>query len=650
MPIVGTKAAASSQGFGEFAQASTVATYIEDVFSTYLYAGTSATNQIVNGIDLAGNGGMVWTKSRTQAGADPVTYDTARGAGYLLKTDQTVAQIYSAISLASFNSDGMTFGADTAQGYSNYAPYGNYVSWTFRKQPKFFDVVTVNHTSGTATNIDLSGLGTVGCVILKRYSASDADGWFVWHRSLTAGNNLRLNTTAAQSSAKAYLSVSGTTATISGSVSTASYVIYAFAHNAGGFGLTGTDNVISCGSYTTNGSGTATVSLGYEPQWLLVKRTNTTANWYVVDTMRGATVDFDNAILYPNLSDAEVNNGAGFGIISPTATGFNATGGASNTYIYIAIRRGPMKTPTTGTSVFKPVVSIGSGTPAVITGFVTDSSISTYLTQGYGNSNRHFWGSRLTGPNCLETSSTAAEQNPATSGFDGFDWDFNNGFGATGDITSNYITHDFRRAPGFFDQVCYTGTGSAGAKNHNLGVVPEWIITKSRSQAGEQWWVYSSALGAGKYMLLSSNDASGSDTRYINATPTATTFTINSGDYAVNASGVTYVSYLFASCPGVSKVTNFTGNGSTQTINCGFTGGARFVMIKATSTTGNWLVFDTARGMTTSTDPWLALNSTAAESATTGACTTVSSGFAVDESKLTGVNTNGVSYIALAIA
>jgi hypothetical protein len=42
--------------------------YVEGVFSTYLYTGTGATLAIVNGIDLAGEGGLVWQKVRSSAG------------------------------------------------------------------------------------------------------------------------------------------------------------------------------------------------------------------------------------------------------------------------------------------------------------------------------------------------------------------------------------------------------------------------------------------------------------------------------------------------------------------------------------------------------------------------------------------------------
>jgi hypothetical protein len=118
----------------------------------------------------------------------------------------------------------------------------------------------------------------------------------------------------------------------------------------------------------------------------------------------------------------------------------------------------------------------------------------------------------------------------------------------------------------------------------------------------------------------------------------------------VNASGGTYVAYLFATCAGVSKVGSYTGNGSSQTINCGFTGGARFVLVKATSTTGNWIVADSARGIVAGNDPALYLNSTAAEVTGLDWIDADNSGFVVNETATIAANTNGVSYIFLAIA
>ena len=160
------------------------------------------------------------------------------------------------------------------------------------------------------------------------------------------------------------------------------------------------------------------------------------------------------------------------------------------------------------------------------------------------------------------------------------------------------------------------------------------MIIKFRDSALD-WAVYHAGIGNTKYLFLNSTAAEATASSYWNNTsPTASVFTINTTN-KVNSAPSPYVAYLFASCPGVSKVGSFTGTGSTQVINCGFTGGARFVLIKATSTTGNWLVWDTARGMIPSNDPYLALNSTAAELSNAGGNL---------------ANSNGVSYVFLAIA
>ena len=80
MPVVNTKGAASSQGFGEFAK-SGAAAYIEDVFSTYLYTSDfpATAKTIVNNIDLSTKGGMVWTICRSSPVGGHVLADTARG-------------------------------------------------------------------------------------------------------------------------------------------------------------------------------------------------------------------------------------------------------------------------------------------------------------------------------------------------------------------------------------------------------------------------------------------------------------------------------------------------------------------------------------------------------------------------------------------
>jgi hypothetical protein len=153
------------------------------------------------------------------------------------------------------------------------------------------------------------------------------------------------------------------------------------------------------------------------------------------------------------------------------------------------------------------------------------------------------------------------------------------------------------------------------------------------------------------YQTLNSTDSESSGSGLLNNTnPTSSVFTVGTWNEN-NFSGSTFVAYLFATCAGVSKVGSYTGNGSTQTIDCGFgAGGARFVLIKRTDSTSGWYVYDTARGMTVLTDPYLFLHDTSAESATLGSVTTVSTGFALNSTILAAINVSAATYIFLAIA
>jgi len=172
---------------------------------------------------------------------------------------------------------------------------------------------------------------------------------------------------------------------------------------------------------------------------------------------------------------------------------------------------------------------------------------------------------------------------------------------------------------------------------------------KQRS-ATNAWQVYSSALANTEYLVLNTTAAKAPGaTRWNSTTPTSTVFSIGTAS-EVNTSTATYVAYLFATCAGVSKVGSYTGTGALQTVNCGFTGGARFVLIKRTDSTGDWYVYDSARGISSGNDPYLFLNSTAAEVTGTNYVDTTSVGFQVTAAAPAGLNANGGTYIFLAIA
>jgi hypothetical protein len=362
--------------------------------------------------------------------------------------------------------------------------------------------------------------------------------------------------------------------------------------------------------------------------------------------------------LYPNTSGAETNWGGAYW--RPTATGFdlvNGATGAGETWLYIAIRRGPMKVPTVGTSVFAPLTRNTNGTNTNIT-----TALTTVDMVMYGDRNGVFGTNAViidrlrSYTQFLKTSVTSLESysSDAMTGFD-----VQKGYGLGVDISgigTNYvggypvINWQFGRAPSFFDEVCYTGTGANTTQTHNLTVIPELMIVKRRS-AANSWAVYPGPLANGTYFLkLDAIDAVGAAATVWNSTaPTASVFSIGT-DSSVNTSASTYVAYLFATCAGVSKVGTYTGTAALLTVNCGFTAGARFVMIKRTDSTGSWYVWDSARGISSSTDPYLLFNSTAAEVTGTNYVDTDTSGFKVTAAAPAELNASAGTYLFLAIA
>jgi len=655
MPKIITRAVASADGYGFGSRPATAAVYVENVFSTYLYTGTGAAQTITNNIPLSTSGGMVWIKDRTNAYNHNI-FDTVTGATKLYHSNTSSIATTDANSLTSFNTTGFTLGSGSTSGNEVNVSSDAFVSWSFLKQPKFFDIVTYTG-NGTSQVINHNLGSTPGCILVKCTSASNQ--WVVYHVGTGSGAATFLSSTSASTNGNYWSNTAPTSTNFtvgsSGNNTNDSgktYIAYLFASNAGGFGLTGTDNVISCGSFTTDGSGNATVNLGYEPQWIMWKdaTSNDTVGWGIYDTMRGWNYTDAAFRLRANSSGAESQNNTS----NPSATGFTINvPGANDTYIYIAIRRGPMAVPTDATKVFKPVLYVGNDSNQNISGQAYPTDL--VIPAGRDFSTGSFTIDRLrSATQSLATPNATAEATSA-AGFDISSIN-QNGF-SLGPANSlpinqypyNYVAWQYTRAPKFFDEVCYTGTGSATTINHNLTVSPELIIVKKRSTASTTGWLVGAAtVGYTNKLYLNLTLASSADSTAWNSTsPTSTVFSIGTNTDC-NASGATFVAYLFATCAGVSKVGSYTGTGATQTIACGFTGGARFVMIKRTNSTGDWYVWDTARGMVSGTDPSLLLNSTAAE-VNANSIYTTTGGFQI-VSTAAGINASGGNYIFLAIA
>jgi hypothetical protein len=655
---------------------------VEDVFSTWLYTGNSSTQTITNGIDLAGKGGLVWIKPRNGAFSH-ILQDTLRGAGNFLQTNSTSANVSEANLINSFNANGFTLGSDP-NGRVNYTGY-NYASWTFRKAPNFFDVVTYTGNGGTQNIAHSLGVAP-GMIIVKNTTSNTV--WSVWHRSVNGGSAyavLNLSDAFYTSSTElvwgnntTYVAPTTTQFTVGQNTrvnqSGNTFVAYLFAH------VPGSDGIIQCGSFTTDGSGYANVNLGYEPQWIMYKSSGDVGSWGMGDVMRGmpastTTTGSGNSTqrLFANTSSAEGAETNYVCNVNSTGFTFHSGGYTSSTFIYVAIRRGPMRTPTLGTSVFYPQTVAQTGSPDssgvpfppdLVNTFsrngtnrasVYDNFLFVDRLRSLGVPNNTFDAS--TGGLMLASSSTAAEAGGGSSyvQLKADSQNITRGTGWNDPQYGNWIYYFFRRAPGFMDVVCYTGNGVNGrAVNHNLGVAPELVIVKVRNLSSpgfSDWWVYCSYIPSTPFqtnLALNTTDAA----YYYGSVITGadpTTFSVSSYS-GTNGGGNNYVSYLFASAPGVSKVGTYTGNGSSQTINCAFTTGARFVMIKRTDSTGDWYVWDSARGIVAGNDPYLALNTSAAEVTSNDSVDTDSTGFIVNQVAASNINVNAATYIFLAIA
>ena len=184
------------------------------------------------------------------------------------------------------------------------------------------------------------------------------------------------------------------------------------------------------------------------------------------------------------------------------------------------------------------------------------------------------------------------------------------------------------------------------------------VVFKNRTSASLSNWVtYHKDLGidtanheSQNMMLNSSASAGGFGGLDIHSEQTSAHFTLRSNAASAgNYSSVEYLGFCFASLAGISKVGSYTGTGSDIDIDCGFTNGARFVLIKRTDSSDNWVVYNTASGINSGNEPYLRLNLDNAEVTGSDRLDPLSSGFTVGTGSFS-INQSGGTYIYLAIA
>jgi len=677
---------------------------VEDVFNTHMYLGSGSSQTKTNYVDTLNEGGMVWIKNRS-ASANSALFDTERGAGKGLETSTSAPETSGGSGdLTAFTSTGFTLGTNYNQ---NVNTSGNtYVSWAFRKAPKFFDIVTY---TGNATARSIAhNLGSVpGMIIIKQLDATR--NWEVYHRSLPNETGdypyiLQLNSKASLIGNQTFFT-SGITSTEfkiahynAVNANGGTYVAYLFAHNDddGGFGPNGDLDIIKCGSFTTDSSGSALKgpNLGWEPQWVLFKNSTSTqsGDWYIMDSHRGfysTGYDSDTGKTRGLRAD---NAGAEFNFtnntLNLTSTGFTMPSDAfspGQTFIYMAIRRGPTKEAESGPEVFG--INAGGSTNYFSSDGITyalkspDDMVivkrrdsTTPADQQWAVTDRirgiEPWTSWTTSSttttptlfthstNGESVSGSRAGKYPGTTGNGG-------GNAASTNIVATGlapgISYWWRRSPKFFDIVGYVGDGATDQTiTHNLQAIPKMIWGKRRdglsSGTGSSWVVY---YGSGLYNLFLNSNTNftgltaihkvGASGYEIDST-TQFAVSVQSGgnsSHSLNTSGNEYILYIFGEQTGISKIGTYEGTGSDLTINCGFA--ARWVMIKdaTAGVSGNWFVYDTTRGINAGSDPFIRFDITDAE-ASADYIDPHSSGFTVVGGQTHNVDDHNYFFYAIA--
>ena len=417
------------------------------------------------------------------------------------------------------------------------------------------------------------------------------------------------------------------------------------------FGEEGDQDIIKCGSYEGNQNTSAPeINLGWEPQYLLIKRTSDSEDWMVFDNIRGlATGEIDRSFR-ANTAVAEDNS---VNWLDLTPTGFRITSthnhlnGIGDDYLYIAIRRpdGYVGKPVeAATDVFAMDMGASSSTiPNFDSGFPVDFQ----LALNPGANDPRYVGTRLTQGKLMYLNTDGAE-----SGASDHVYDSNVGWNKYSGWSSSYQSWMWKRHAGF-DVVTYKGTGVVNlAIPHQMSKAPQMMWIKNRDDV-VAWRVFHIGHGGGTNPdnyggELNNSIVPHASDMWFQGNPTSTHIKLKTSSL-VNGSGKNYVAMLFASIEGISKVGYFNGSSSDVNNTTGFS--PRFIIIKRSDNAGSWWCFDTVRGLnsTSAADPRMPLDSTGSSAGGVDYIATSSTGFTV-RSNDADINANGGQYIYYAHA
>ena len=409
------------------------------------------------------------------------------------------------------------------------------------------------------------------------------------------------------------------------------------------FGEGGDQNIIKNGIFKCDSSGQATVYLGWEPQWLMWKKSNSSGDWGIYDSMRGVITGEGDQLLRANTSASEVTTGVNVLDFTPTGFKVNLTAHGNGEFIFTCLRRtdGYVEKPAeAGTDAFNVVLGAGN---YIIPEFAANFAVDMGIVRQFANVQNFYVASRLTGTKYLQTNNTASEASAAT-----FVFDSNAGWNSNSNNTN--ISWMWKRGAGF-DVVTYTGNGVIDHQiPHSMNNIPEMMWVRDRNATNDgTWFVWHKGLNNGNpgtyFMRLNTAQNEGEYDLFY-GDPTSTHFSLYSYD-GINGNNVSHLAYLFASVNGISKVGRYTGTDADINLSFGFT--PRLFIVKMADGSGAWHIFDTVRGITGSGAPRLELSSDSAQNTSAPYVEPYTNGIKIVESGA-ALTDNGKNYIYYAHA
>ena len=536
-------------------------TYVDDIFSTFLYKGTGSSQAINNGIDLSSEGGMTWVKERNNSSYHFLT-DTVRGfkttdnsgnpmspEGYSIFSNDSAAQSnYNGIT--AFNSNGFSLGTD-----SDFNANGDqYASWTFRKAPGFFDVVTYTG-NGTSGRDIAHSLGSVpGCIMVK--NLDNIRNWAVYHASVGNGKYLNLNLTSdASTNTDRWNDTTPTSSvfTVGNNADTngdgIDYVAYLFAGGEEGYNsvkFDGTGDYLNLGSSTDFEMGTGDFTVEC---FVKIASAGTKGVFQISTTSGGIGTGYQTSLaLGWDNNYWQVYSAGG-------ATGSSSFSLSLNNWYHVALVRssgvtklyvdGVEKMSTTDTYDYQGTnLAIGGyystsnlmngdisnfrvvkGTAVYTSSFTPPTAPLTNIT----NTKLLCCNGDLTTSSTVTPGTITANGNPNTTG--------------TSPLTSPDAVFGDAGDQGIIKCGSYVGNGNTNGPEIFLGHEPQWVLTKS-SSGSYNWQMYDSMRGIvtggnDPWLEPNTSDAEASSLNWLDLTSRG--FKITESLNAVNKSGDTYI-------------------------------------------------------------------------------------------------------------